>query len=69
MLLLQNRVALEGAPELVDWALGLAWLFVFGRVAHSAVQVGSANVRWRGMVFMVNFLATFGLWAVLWLLL
>ncbi|GHA80845.1 MAPEG family protein [Cognatilysobacter bugurensis] len=41
----------------------LAWGFIVGRVLHSAVQVGTANVRLRGAVFMVNFVAVLGLWA------
>ena len=47
--------------------LGLAWLFVAGRVLHSSVQVFTANVRLRGAVFTINFLAVIALWA--WLLL
>ena len=43
----------------------LAWVFVGGRVLHSAVQVFTANVRLRGIVFTVNFLAVLGLWAQL----
>lgn len=45
-------------------ALTLAWVFVAGRVLHSLVQVLTANVRLRGVVFMVNFLAVLGLWAL-----
>ncbi len=43
-------------------ALWLAWAFVAGRVLHTAVQVGTRNVRLRGLVFMLNFLAVLGLW-------
>ncbi len=43
-------------------ALVLAWIFVGGRIAHSLVQVGTANVRLRGLVFTINFLAVAGLW-------
>jgi hypothetical protein len=42
---------------------GLAWLFVVGRILHSAVQILTRNVRLRGVVFTVNFLAVLGLWA------
>ncbi|MBU8976702.1 MAPEG family protein [Lysobacter sp. MMG2] len=42
----------------------LAWIFVAGRVLHSLVQIPTANVRLRGLVFTVNFLAVLGLWAV-----
>lgn len=41
-----------------------AWTFVVGRLAHSCVQVLAKNVRLRGLVFTINFLATLGLWAV-----
>lgn len=46
-------------------ALWLAWVFVAGRLAHSAVQVFTANVRLRGVVFTFNFLAVLGMWATL----
>ncbi len=46
-------------------ALILAWTFVAGRVAHSAVQIGTANVRLRGLVYTVNFVAALALWGVL----
>lgn len=42
--------------------IGLAWTFVLGRFAHSAVQIFTANVRLRGLVFSINFLAVVGLW-------
>lgn len=45
-------------------ALALAWLFVAGRVLHSAVQILTRNVRLRGVVFTINFLAVLGLWAL-----
>lgn len=40
----------------------LAWIFIAGRVLHSAVQILTCNVRLRGVVFTVNFLAVLGLW-------
>ncbi|WP_449447550.1 MAPEG family protein [Thermomonas brevis] len=43
----------------------LAWLFVAGRMLHSAVQILTSNVRLRGIVFTVNFLAVLALWVVL----
>lgn len=46
-------------------AMVLAWVFVAGRILHSVVQVFTANVRLRGVVFMVNFLAVLGLWGLL----
>jgi hypothetical protein len=45
-------------------ALALAWVFVAGRVLHSAIQILTRNVRLRGAVFTVNFLAALGLWAL-----
>lgn len=42
--------------------VGLAWLFVVGRIAHSAVHVFTTNVRLRGLVFMVNFAAVLAMW-------
>lgn len=40
----------------------LAWIFVVGRILHSAVQILTRNVRLRGIVFTANFLAVLGLW-------
>lgn len=45
-------------------AVALAWTFVAGRVLHTAVQVLTSNIRLRGIVFTVNFLAVLGLWAL-----
>ncbi|WCE04094.1 MAPEG family protein [Pseudoxanthomonas sp. JBR18] len=45
-------------------AVGLAWLFVAGRVLHSVVHIGTRNVRLRGVVFTLNFLAVLGLWVL-----
>lgn len=53
----------QGAAS--GWALPLAWLFIAGRVLHSAVQIGTRNVRLRGLVFTVNFVAVLGLWGVM----
>lgn len=44
--------------------LALAWIFVAGRILHSCVQVLTSNVRLRGLVFTVNFVAVLGLWTV-----
>lgn len=43
-------------------AVLLAWIFVVGRILHSLVQILTPNVRVRGIVFTVNFLAVLGLW-------
>lgn len=45
-------------------AVTLAWIFVAGRVLHSAVQILTRNVRLRGVVFTINFLAVLGLWVL-----
>lgn len=45
-------------------AVALAWTFIGGRVLHSAIQIGTRNVRLRGVVFTVNFLAVLGLWVL-----
>ena len=55
ILLIQNQSALTAAA----W---LAWIFILGRVVHSCVQILTTNVRLRGLVFTINFLATLGLW-------
>lgn len=46
-------------------AVVFAWVFVGGRLLHSGVQVLTTNVRLRGLVFTVNFLAVLALWGLL----
>lgn len=53
---------LLGSPA--QAAAGLAWVFVGGRMLHSAVQIGTRNVRLRGIVFTLNFVAVLGLWVL-----
>jgi hypothetical protein len=49
-----------GAADTVQtW---FAWLFVIGRVAHSFVHIFTTNVRLRGIVFTINFLAVLAMW-------
>ncbi len=43
------------------WDVGAAWVFVAGRLLHTAVQTQSSNVRLRGLVFSINALAVFAL--------
>lgn len=43
----------------------LAWVFIAGRILHSGVQILTTNVRLRGLVFTINFLAVLGLWLLL----
>ena len=45
-------------------ALWLAWIFVIGRLIHSGVQIFTKNIRLRGAIFTINFLAVLGLWIV-----
>lgn len=47
--------------------IGAAWLFVFGRVVHSGVQVFTNNIRLRGAVFTINFLAVLAMWLLYYL--
>lgn len=44
--------------------VALAWVFLIGRLIHSAVQTQTDNVPLRGMVFCINFLAVVGMWAI-----
>ena len=39
-----------------------AWLFVIGRFIHSFVQVFTTNIRLRGAVFTINFVAVIFMW-------
>jgi len=45
---------LKGPVLMVD--VVAAWIFVAGRVAHTAVQTLTSNVRLRGAVFTINFI-------------
>ncbi len=45
-------------------AVVLAWTFIVGRALHSAVQILTSNVRLRGVVFTMNFVAVLGLWVL-----
>jgi hypothetical protein len=53
-------------PESTHQAhIWLGWLFVAGRILHTGVQVLTPNVRLRGIVFMINFLAVLAMWGLL----
>lgn len=39
------------------WDVAAAWVFLAGRLIHSAVQCSGDNVVLRGQVFTINFLA------------
>jgi hypothetical protein len=50
-------VALLVALDRVTWVdIGAAWLFLAGRVIHTAVQTLTDDVPLRGRVFVINFL-------------
>ena len=49
--------------EMSRFSIVLAWIFVIGRVLHSLVQILTINIRLRGVIFTVNFVAVLGLWA------
>ena len=42
--------------------IALAWVFLFGRIVHTFVQVTSDNVILRGRVFTLNFVALALMW-------
>ena len=57
-----------GAVGVYDVAA--AWVFLAGRVLHTAVQVLTVNVALRGQIYMINFLAIVALMGhVAWLVL
>ncbi|MAP96436.1 MAG: hypothetical protein CMK07_15935 [Ponticaulis sp.] len=57
-------VAMIWAGDLVTpLQLGLAGIFIIGRIWHLLVATLSTNIIRRGMVFMVNWLAIYGMWA------
>jgi hypothetical protein len=58
-------LALIGQSASAPLFLLSAWSFVAGRVAHSGVQIFTTNVRLRGLVFTINFLAVLLMWALL----
>ena len=39
------------------WIVYCAWFFVIGRVLHSLVHIFTSNIRLRGIVFTINFVA------------
>ena len=48
-----------------DWADAMAWLFVGGRILHSGIQICTRNIRLRGLVFTINFVAVVAMWTML----
>jgi hypothetical protein len=45
------------------WDIAAAWVFLVGRLIHTAVQCGGDNVALRGQVFTINFLGLLWLMA------
>ena len=45
------------------WDVSAAWVFLAGRLIHTAVQCSGDNVALRGQVFTINFLALLWLMA------
>ena len=45
--------------------LWLAWLFIIGRILHSLIHIMTNNIRLRGIVFTINFLAVVSMWVLL----
>ncbi|WP_299773614.1 MAPEG family protein [uncultured Pseudoteredinibacter sp.] len=43
----------------------MAWIFVAGRVLHSAVQIFHSSIILRGVVFTINFVAVLAMWSKL----
>ena len=50
---------------LTDWTVAMAWLFVLGRFLHSGIQIFTPNIRLRGLVFTINFVAVMAIWGML----
>lgn len=49
-----------GNTDLIQ--IWLAWIFIAGRLIHSFVQILMNNIRLRGLVFTINFLAVLAMW-------
>jgi len=50
--------------ELSPVYVWLAWIFIAGRLLHTGVQVLTTNIRLRGVVFTINFLAVLAMWGL-----
>ena len=58
-----GAVGAEGAGDGVGALNSATPVFVGGRILHSTVQILSTNIRLRGLVYTINFLAVLGLWS------
>lgn len=51
-------------PFNIELLTVMAWVFVAGRALHTGVQVLTSNIRLRGLVFTINFVAVLAMWAI-----
>lgn len=59
-------IILISRPELYEPVyLWFAWLFIFGRIIHSLIQIFTSNIRLRGAIFTINFIAVICMWFIL----
>lgn len=59
-------IILISRPELYQPIyLWFAWLFIFGRIIHSVIQIFTSNIRLRGAIFTINFIAVICMWFIL----
>lgn len=59
-------IILISRPELYQpLYLWFAWLFIFGRIIHSLIQIFTSNIRLRGAIFTINFIAVICMWVIL----
>ncbi len=64
-MLFYGLIALLFATNSVtDLQILLAWVFLFGRIVHTFVQVAGDSVTLRGRVFTINFVALAAMWLV-----
>ncbi len=54
-------VLLVALGKVTAFDVAAAWIFVAGRIVHTLVQTLTDNVRLRGQVFVINFLAVMAL--------
>ena len=59
-------IILISRPELYQPIyLWFAWLFICGRIIHSVIQIFTSNIRLRGAIFTINFIAVICMWFIL----
>ena len=55
-------VAMRESAPVSESMVWFAWVFILGRLAHSTVQILTTNIRLRGVVFTINFVAVLLMW-------